>query len=469
MLPSRPAKKLVRLNEITMKLTSGHHVRSIAAQASLFGLFAVVTAIVIIAVVQQNVLVLAAITAVAFAIVLPVETSLGMFAVLVPFDQVLALGNSGVTFTWVAGAFAGATLVLYGVVSGRFKLPPRGGLCWGLFVLWTATSIVWAIDPATSLKRLPTIATLFALYIVATSFRVTRRELSRIVLLSVAGGAVAASLIILQFTNHISIEGRASLVVGNLESNPNDLAFSLLLPFSLALGGVLSEVSLLKRTTLLAALALMATSILLVMSRGSLVALAAIVLVCLFRVGVRKRTLIPILVLAIPLLFVPGLFYQRLEQAFAGRGTGRYDIWLAGLEIVKRYPVIGVGLENFPVAYQKVAGYAHVFPSHGYVREAHNMYLQVCAETGMIGFALFIAAIWSQMKSVYPHLSGSGACDYFLIAVEAACWGQLVAGLSGNIQWNKPFWFAFILLALFTQEQRESELNGLQFAWDHPN
>jgi hypothetical protein len=130
---------------------------------SLFGVAAVLTAILIsIAVVEQHILMLAGITALAFAIVFPVELSLGAFAGLVPFDQVLVLGKSETTITWLAGAFAGATLMAYGFVSGRFRSPPLAGLYWGLFVLWTAASIVWAIDAATSLKLLPTVVTLFA-------------------------------------------------------------------------------------------------------------------------------------------------------------------------------------------------------------------------------------------------------------------------------------------------------------------
>jgi len=451
-----------------MKVSLAHHGRLISAQAALFGIAAVAIAIFVsIVIVQQNVLALAAITAVALAILSPVEVSLGLFAVLVPFDQVLVLRKSGATITWVAGAFAGATLLLYGFVSGRFQSPPRAGLYWGLFVLWTALSTVWAIDPASSLQKLPTVATLFALYIVAVSLRVTRRELSRIALLAIAGGAVAASFITFQFASQITAEGRASLVVGNQESNPNELAFSLLLPFSLALGGVLSEGSLLKRIGMVAALALMTVSIFLTMSRGALIALSATVLVYLFRVGVRKRILISILVLTIPLFFLPHLFYQRLEQAPTNRGTGRYDIWLVGLEIVKRYPVTGVGLDNFSVAYRKLAGYAHVFPGHGYVRDAHNICLQICGEMGVIGLSLFIAAIWSQMRTVRRALSSCRPCDYFGIAIQAACWGQLAAGLSGNVQWHKSFWLAFALLALVSQEQPQP-VNGPPLACDRP-
>jgi O-antigen ligase len=423
----------------------------------------VTTAIAIaIGIVQQNVFALMAVAALGFATLFPVETSLGVFVILVPFDQVLVLGNSGVTLTWVAGAFAGVVLVLYGAASGRFKAPPPSGFYWGMFVLWTLASIVWAIDPAPSLKRFPTVMTLFAVYIVAASFRMTKQELSRIFTLVIVGGAVAASFIILQFANHIGFEGRASLVVGELESNPNTLAIGLLLPFSLALAGVFAEENLFKRTALLSGLALVATGIFLAMSRGALLALTATILVYLFRARPRKRVLIPILILAILLPFLPNLFYQRLKEAPAGRGTGRYDIWLVGLEIVKGYPVIGAGLANFPMAYQQLAGHALVFPHRGYIRDAHNMYLQVCGEMGVIGFGLFVAAICSQLRAV--RYASNHGLRHFGVGIEAACWGQLAAGLSADIAWTKPFWLTFTLLSLIVQQTRKPQLNELGLA-----
>src|SRR5207245_975881 len=154
------------------KVNLGRSIRPISTGVDLYGVAAIAAAILVsIAVMRQNYLALAAVTALAFAILFPVEVSLGMFAVLVPFDQVLVLGNSGVTVTWVAGGFAATTLLIYGLVRGRFRSSTRTGLYWGLFVLWAATSVVWALDPATGLKRLPTVAALFAVYIVAASFR----------------------------------------------------------------------------------------------------------------------------------------------------------------------------------------------------------------------------------------------------------------------------------------------------------
>jgi len=59
-------------------------VEPISAQVSLFGIAAVITAILItVAIMHQNLLLLTGIAAVALAIVWPVETALGMFARLV--------------------------------------------------------------------------------------------------------------------------------------------------------------------------------------------------------------------------------------------------------------------------------------------------------------------------------------------------------------------------------------------------
>ena len=440
-----------------MKASTEQYGRWRAAALDLSNIAIVTVAIIVgIAIVRQSFVALAGVAVLSLALLFPVETSLGMFALLVPFDQVLVLGKSDFTFSWLTGAFAGVTLVLYGAMTQRFRTPTRTEIYWAAFIFWTVASLAWSVDPATGMKRLPSVVALFGVYLVAANFQITKQELSRVLLLAVVGGTVAASVIIFQFAHSVTVEGRASLVVNGTEANPNELAASLILPSSLALCGLVARGSRLKKSALLAVLVVITTSIFLSMSRGSLLALIATLLLCMFRIGMNKRLLL-VLILGAPLLFLPSLFYQRLEESLTGRGTGRYDIWLAGAQIVKDHPVIGVGLANFPVAYAKVAGYAHVFPSHGYVREAHDAYLQVCAETGIIGLILFLAAVRAQLKEVRAAISRG--VNYSAIALEAACWGMLVAALSGNIQWNKAFWLVFILLALVSR-QSHSESDG---------
>jgi O-antigen ligase len=412
-----------------------------------------VAIIVGVAIAQQEALLLVAMVLCAAVIVLPVEASLGLFAFSVPFDMVLVLGSSdsNMTLSWVAGAFAGSVLLVYLLASGRFQTPPRATWWWGLFALWTAASTLWAVDPATSLDRLPTVVCLFSLYFIAVNVRISEREFSRVLLLLIAGGAIAAALIIQQ-AHQTGFDNRGTLVFGDQEANPNDLGDNLLLPFSLALGGVISSGNFLKRTLLVFALIVTAIGIFLTMSRGSLVALVAVLVTFLIRAGVGKRMILATLIVAIPMLFLPNLFYERLKEAPEGRGTGRVDILLAGVELIKHNPVIGVGLANFTVAYDDFAGYAPVF--RGYGRAAHNAFLQVWGETGIIGLILFMVAIYYQMREVRAGPNARSTHNYMGIAVEAACWGLLVAACSGNIHWSKAFWLAFILLALTTRQYR---------------
>ncbi len=160
-----------------------------------------------LAVVQQNLLLVAGIAFLACVFPWPVEISLGVFAFLVPWDDVLELGDSGVTLARLAGAFAGAILLAYGFLSGRLRVPARSALLRGLFVLWSAASFLWAIDPARSLERLGTAVSLFGLYLVVASFDITRRELARILVLTAAGGALAGAVVICQFVESSGFYG----------------------------------------------------------------------------------------------------------------------------------------------------------------------------------------------------------------------------------------------------------------------
>jgi O-antigen ligase len=64
----------------------------------------------------------------------------------------------------------------------------------------------------------------------------------------------------------------------------------------------------------------------------------------------------------------------------------RQDIWSATLEMAKTHPILGSGLGAFQVAYTRFD------PSAGTqrVEQSHNDYLQILADTGLVGLALAI-------------------------------------------------------------------------------
>jgi O-antigen ligase len=429
---------------------------SLVPQPSYYGglgaalLLALASATVIAGIVLHNYILLLSLPAILLVLKYPVESTLGVFAFLIPFDTVLMSGQSGHTVSWLLGAAAGAVLFAYGLVSGRLTAPPRAALWWGLLILWGAASLFWALDPAQGLARLPTAIFLFLLYLVVVTFRISRRELQVVVLLTIAGGLFASAYALREFSQGVGWFSRASLVVSNQEANPNDFADSLLPPIALALGGFFSAKTRLQRGGMLLSALVITYCVLSTMSRGSIIAMGAVLLVYLFRLGIRGRTLAAMGLTVGLLVFLPQLFFLRMQDSISSRAEGRWDIFVVGTQVVRHYGILGAGLESFGAAYTEFAGFAPVF--RGLDRVPHDIYLQVWAELGVVGLGLFFAAIWSQLKDLYIGNRGRRASpNYTLLAMEAACWALLVHGFSANLLWRKEFWMTWMLAALAFQ------------------
>jgi len=73
----------------------------------------------------------------------------------------------------------------------------------------------------------------------------------------------------------------------------------------------------------------------------------------------------------------------------------RIEIWKKTLVSIKEKPLWGVGIGNFPVILGQDIRLAKAGSS------AHNLYLQVAAETGMLAGIIFIWFLWLLFKKNY--------------------------------------------------------------------
>lgn len=144
---------------------------------------------------------------------------------------------------------------------------------------------------------------------------------------------------------------------------------------------------------------MMVMSILVSSSRGGLLGLATVlVTVSYFKLG-GKVALTGVVVLALG-----GLIYIQLPSYVKGRvdsiinyeqdynltaQDGRIEIWKRGMSMIASDPLTGVGMRNFPIA----EGWMHSGVRGQAWMNAHNSYLQVAAEIGLIGFAFFITML----------------------------------------------------------------------------
>ena len=412
-----------------------------------------------------NWILIAALLILPLVLIRPREVCLGVYAFLLPFDSLSAIGPEGVTLTMLAGA--ALTMVLLGTALMRRELrrPPRQALWWTLFVAWSLVTGLWALEGQNTLARLPTSLSLIALFLVALSTNVTRKELRTASLFAVAG-AIAASFFLFsqyyagRFYGTFS-SGRGTIGTGAVAADPNYLAASFLLPLAVSIHGFLTARGLARKLAWLAVDAVLVFGILLTGSRGSMLAVAVMLVFFMYTRLLSRTMMIPLMALVLVLPFLmPDAFFNRLETTVDTGGAGRTVIWEGGLVAFVHHPLLGAGLNNFSTAYRDNVGSAPLY--HGsYVYGAHNVYLEVAVEMGVAGIALLLTAMIGQLLAASrcrKKLSQRAGGD--IVAYEAGCYAIMVAAFFIGVTWEKWFWLPWMLLALAVRTAPVGDLAG---------
>ena len=113
----------------------------------------------------------------------------------------------------------------------------------------------------------------------------------------------------------------------------------------------------------------------------------------------RSRALFLVPVIAVLSLGVAVFVWSQRAVVQGGENlSGRTLIWSGTARLILDYPLLGIGPGNYSQAIAD-SGYARLFidnPNYGGLHNAHNMYLHVGAESGLIGAVCLIAFLaWS--------------------------------------------------------------------------
>jgi O-antigen ligase len=195
-----------------------------------------------------------------------------------------------------------------------------------------------------------------------------------------------------EFTDKgLRIEG----LVGGMFENANDLATALdiLLPFAVAL--TLASKGL-ARLFFLGCAAVMTVGVLVTLSRGGFLGLIASGVVLLWKLG-RGRRLKTILAtgLICGILFavLPGGYGARIatifnnEQDQTGSAQLRRELLERAASLAVNRSVVGLGMGNF-----------HIYSIRE--KEAHNAYLEIAAELGVMGLIAYLIVIFAPWRSL---------------------------------------------------------------------
>ncbi len=221
-------------------------------------------------------------------------------------------------------------------------------------------------------------------FLAITSFA----RLRKIIFIQSASVAVIALVSLVKGHNTPRLEG----VIGGIYSNPNDLAFAIVLSLPFCFAFLLSTRSVVRKGLWAAAMLVMCTALFLTASRAGFINLVVTGCVCLWLFGIKGKRIhlvVAAAVVAIVLGFGAGRQLKNRFMAISGNDLengidisahGSYEqrryLMIESVKTVGRYP-LGIGLGNFP-------SYS------GTWREVHVAYLQIAVEGGIGAFVLYL-------------------------------------------------------------------------------
>ncbi|MFY9613710.1 MAG: O-antigen ligase family protein [Tissierellaceae bacterium] len=300
-------------------------------------------------------------------------------------------------------------------------------LWYSLYLVWCGLSFIWSIYYIRTMVELMELLLYGAVFLLTTSL--DDEDNDKVISVVLLIGAGIALLGILEY---IFISNRR---IVSTFTNPNPFASYLLVHFLFSWGRGLG------RKTRLGYLVsfIFLVALLLSGSRGGYISTLA-GLGFLFLVsgkGQLKERFIKTLVLFILAIMMTRLifylapiiqdklgitpsmvdFLLRKDSLIGSSLTGRLEFWKVAGKLIKNEPLRGYGLGSFFSAY-----YIEYGGNQWYSRFVHNHYLQMMAETGIIGLSLFLTFLFANLRIIYRRIKSKTYPVYY---------PGLVAGLVG--------------------------------------
>ncbi len=341
-----------------------------------------------------------------------------------------------------------------------------------LFFISAAFSPVWK---GGAFLRTLDFAKVFIAWVLTFVAVTTLSRLRRILFIQTASVAVVSIVSMVKGASHPRLDG----VLGGIYSNPNDLAFAIVLSLPFCLAFLLRTDSIPRKAAWMASLLLMTSALFLTASRGAFITFLVAGAVSLWHFGIKGRrlyllgaTALIAIILGIAaggrlkdrLLATSGEALDTNSQSSAyGSYEQRRILISRSLEGIERYPILGIGLHNFST-------YSEVW------RDVHVTYLQIAVEGGipcLILYLMFFGRGFSNLRRL-RRLGNSGReVQLFAGALHASLVGFLVGALFAPEAYQYFPYFAVAYTAVLLAIEQERKQNaagkagqpGFTYAW----
>jgi len=336
-------------------------------------------------------------------------------------------------------------IVMKEIILGQRNLRAQRTLVWfGAFWIIILLSMFWARDILVAAEKAWGFFRASILFFLIVQLVDSRKKLTQIILALLLIGALTAAIGIGEYLFGAIIKGR---IKSFSYAHINRLAALWVSLLSFVGYLFIRYKSVLSRLLFGILSILLLAGVVVTSSRGGMIALVILLFIVFFKHS-RKITIVAgmivLLLLATP--FIPEVFLTRFGSLIGVDIWGvradddssviqRAKLYIAGMYMIKDHFIRGVGIGNFPIVkldYAPGGG----FGWNGSAVVAHNAYLQLLTELGVIGFLVFVvilALAWTDVRSES--------------AIRFAFFVWLVAGLFASVAFSQWVW---IFIALCT-------------------
>ncbi|MFJ7937160.1 O-antigen ligase family protein [Peribacillus sp. NPDC096622] len=312
-----------------------------------------------------------------------------------------------------------------------------------IFVFWVTCSFFWSINKPHSFILIFTAFQLFLMFLLMSQIVKQEEVLMNLLQSFVFGGWVSSiGIINSYFSNNNPYNERFS--AGAFD--PNELGIILVISITVSWYLSLRIKSIFLINVNRVYILLGAFAVFLTGSRTAFLALIASVIYILFltnfkkgkKIGFLLKIILGFFLLYSILLLVPDTTTERILTTSSELSTGdfnsRQDAWFGGFELIKDNPILGVGIGSFRIALGEKLGLYMV---------AHNIYISVLGELGLVGFIILLIIIYLIIKKI---ISLNNANKYFLLTVWII-W--FLASLTLTWEYSKITWLLFALVNIY--------------------
>ena len=198
-------------------------------------------------------------------------------------------------------------------------------------------------------------------------------------------------------------------------------------------------------------------------SRGALVGLGSVVLWAIWTSRAKARALAAaVVLLGLVYAITPAEQKARFQEAGADEtSVTRTTMWKHGLEMMRDYPVLGIGYDNW-TEYHDIN-----YGGHGLL--AHNSFVQAGSELGDIGLVVFLTMIAMafvinrRTRLLAAQLSDRGRFMFHMArGLDGSLVGLIVSGFFISVLYYPFFWINFALtVALYNSALTAIRSEGL--------